>query len=175
MCISQSKHTFFLIALGGGRRAAAPSAGVSNSMLWKVMRRTLKAENKTVREEKRLQQPQNMTKHFLAPVWDGPKAMGACKCCDWPIWSIVFVRGQRQQYFCRPVVCLIWFHGKLVFFFYYDHVAYNVTSADMSVMKFVLPVPGQYRANFISHTIFLSITTHVSDLAPMVLFGLNNP
>lgn len=42
-------------------------------------------------------------------------------------------------------------------------------------MKFVLPVPVQHRANFISGTVFPSITTHVSDLAPMVLFGLNNP
>lgn len=152
MCTLQSKHTFFLIVLGGDQ--------LFQTLVW-VIACCERMWGKTAWEKKRLQQPQNVTKNFLALAWDGPKATEDCRFWDWPIWSIVFVRMQRQHCFCRNVLSFIWFQGKPVS--YYDRAA--LVSVDVSVMKFVLPVPVQYRANFISSDVFSSMTTHVSDLA----------
>lgn len=55
---------------------AAPSAGVSNSMLWKDVRHTHTQWRERGCRRGKKQPPQNVTKHFLASARDGPKATG---------------------------------------------------------------------------------------------------
>lgn len=172
-CVSCKINIHFPNCPWGG----APSAGVSNSMLWKDVRHKLKGERGCQGEKKSLQQPQNVTKQFLALAWDGPMATGLVAHVIDQFDRLCLSGYNVSAVFAEPLLPLYGFTENPVFI-----TTLSFVSVDVSVLTFVLHVPLQLcTCESVSMELIslaqwhLFITTDVSDLAPTVLFGLNNP
>lgn len=148
-CVSCKINIHFPNCPWGG----APSAGVSNSMLWKDVRHKLKGERGCQGEKKEPTAAAERDKAVFGFCLGRAEGHRACRSCDWPIWSIVFVRIQRQRCFCRTAVAFVRVHGKSSF--YYDlffcecgRIGNDVCVACSTPAVYLWV--SQYGANFIS-------------------------